>query len=392
MDFEFKPTVSQAHPKTMDLLSQAWCNFAIKDAFQPEFQERSLVVQDYPIMKLDSEPKLPILKMDKSMKMDNADRSIPPWKSNNDVQSWLWMQQAMHPEVNYKGCFRKKWQPWKNVPFRLISIKKWMKEIKQKRKEDQRLQRAEVHAAISVAGVAAALAAIAAENSKHDNSNNAKEAAVASAAALVAAQCAKMAKEMGAKREQLTTAISSAMSGTSTNDILTLAAAASTSLRGAATLKTRTVSKNRLTGSTPVLPIEENNDLEYDLEKCRMILRKGAELSIETSDGRCMVRSVSVFLSNEAKVILKTRKLNLLNTFASKRECVVQDQYAELYKDSEAEDPNTCFLIVLTTNRGIIKLDMMDDYQRYTMWARTINHLLKQSTAFSKYELQYYKD
>lgn len=115
--------------------------------------------------------------------------------------------------------------PWKLAPFKNMSIKKWLKEIKQKRKEDQRLQKAEVHAAISVAGVAAALAAIAAENSKHATN---KDSAVASAAALVAAQCAKVAEAMGAKREQLSGVIGSAISGTSTGEIVTLTAAAAT--------------------------------------------------------------------------------------------------------------------------------------------------------------------
>ena len=118
--------------------------------------------------------------------------------------------------------------PWKMVPFKIISIKKWLKERKQRRKEEDRLQRAEVHAAVSVAGVAAALAAIAAENSKKDGSDPTKESAVASAAALVAAQCAQVAEAMGAKKEQLSSAICSAMTGTSASDILTLTAAAST--------------------------------------------------------------------------------------------------------------------------------------------------------------------
>jgi len=96
-----------------------------------------------------------------------------------------------------------------------------------KKKEGQRLQRAEVHAAISIAGVAAALAAVAAENSKKE-SNQDRDAAVASAAALVAAQCAKVAEAMGAKKEQLSSVIGSAMSGTSASDILTLTAAAAT--------------------------------------------------------------------------------------------------------------------------------------------------------------------
>lgn len=118
--------------------------------------------------------------------------------------------------------------PWKQIiPLKSVSIKKWFKEIKMKKKEDQRLQRAEVHAAISIAGVAAALAAIAAENSKKE-SNQDRDAAVASAAALVAAQCAKVAEAMGAKKEQLSSVIGSAMSGTSASDILTLTAAAAT--------------------------------------------------------------------------------------------------------------------------------------------------------------------
>lgn len=115
------------------------------------------------------------------------------------------------------------------MPLKNVSIKKWFKEIKMKRKEEHRIQTAEVHAAISVAGVAAALAVIAAENSKGDRSSNIeREAAVASAAALVAAQCAKVAEAMGAKQEQLNSSIGSAMAGTSASDILTLTAAAAT--------------------------------------------------------------------------------------------------------------------------------------------------------------------
>ncbi|KDP38765.1 hypothetical protein JCGZ_04118 [Jatropha curcas] len=321
--------------------------------------------------------------------MEDSDfKNLPPWKSN-DVKSWIWMQQAMHPELNYN---RKKWLPWKIAPFKIISIKKWLKEIKQKRKEEDRLQRAEVHAAISVAGVAAALAAIAAENSKKNNeSGTTKEEAVVSAAALVAAQCAKVAEAMGAKREQLSSVIGSAMSGTTASDILTLTAAAATSLKGAATLKARTGCKNILNGSAPVLPIEDNNDLDFDFQKPRSILANGSELHVETPDGNFRVRSVSIFLNSQAKVILKMRKLNLLK---SKKESIILDLHAELYKDSEEDQEieGTCYLIVLTTNQGIIKLDMGDDYHRYKTWASTINHMLMLSTSVAKYEFQLFKN
>ncbi|XP_031285113.1 VAN3-binding protein [Pistacia vera] len=390
MDSNFKPSPSEAHPETMDFLSSAWCNFAVQ-ALQPaELQDKSIVLLDSSMKKFESDIKVPFTKMDKSIKMDGADfKSLPPWKSN-DVKSWIWMQQAMHPELNYSSCFRKKWLPWKIVPIKTVSIKKWFREFKQKRKEEDRLQKAEVHAAISVAGIAAALAAIAAENSKKDDSGTSKEAAVASAAALVAAQCAQVAEAMGAKREQLSSVLGSAMSGTSASDILTLTAAATTSLRGAATLKARSGCKNRLNGGAPILPIEDNNDLDFNFEKCRSILAKGTELGIESPHGKYMLRSVSIILDSQAKVILKLRKLNLLK---SKKESIILDLHAELYKDAEAEqETDTCYLIVLTTNLGTIKLDMADDYQRYKTWATVINHMLMLSTNLTKYQLQFYKN
>ncbi|XP_027917773.1 VAN3-binding protein isoform X2 [Vigna unguiculata] len=381
-DFNLSP--SDAHPETMDFLSLAWCNFAVQ-AIQPEPQHGSVVLLDNNSMK-PLEPGSPNANPS-SARMDGTDFGpLPGWKSNN-VKSWIWMQQAMHPELNYNSCFRKKWVPWKQIiPLKSVSIKKWFKEIKMKKKEDQRLQRAEVHAAISIAGVAAALAAIAAENSKKE-SNQDRDAAVASAAALVAAQCAKVAEAMGAKKEQLSSVIGSAMSGTSASDILTLTAAAATSLKGAATLKVRSGCKNRLNGGVPVMPLEDSNDLDFDFEKGRSILAQGAELYVETPEGKYMPRSVSIILSSEAKVVLMMRKHNL---FKSKKEGIVMTLHAQLYKGSEAEDADTCYLIVLTTRGGVFKLDMADDYRRYKTWSTTINHMLKISASFAKYELQFY--
>ncbi|KAK4775134.1 hypothetical protein SAY86_010069 [Trapa natans] len=400
MDSSLKAAPTHAHPETMDLLSRAWCNFALHQAYQPEVahDDRSIVLLDPPpVKRLGSEHSSPThFMMEKSLKIDStADfSSLPTWKTN-DVKSWIWMQQAMHPELNYKSCFRKKWVPWNKIaPFKIASIKKWLKEVKQRRKEEGRLQRAEVHAAISVAGVAAALAAIAAENTQSRHLATTKEAAVASAAALVAAQCAQVAEAMGAKREQLKSAINSAMSSTATGDILTLTAAASTSLRGAEILKARTGCTNKFNGEAPVLPIEDsgdrmdnvvhdNNSCRFDFDKCRSLLARGTSLTIETPDGRYVVRSVSIAMNNDGKVILRTRKLNLLR---SKKESIVRDLHAELYKDSDVDGEHdnvagTCYLIVLSTNSGTVKLDMSDDYKKYRTWATTINHMLALSSS-----------
>ncbi|KAL0340107.1 UNVERIFIED_CONTAM: VAN3-binding protein [Sesamum radiatum] len=293
IDPDYRSTLSQAHPETMDFLSNAWCNFAVQ-AFQPEAQEQSLVLQD------------------NSIKLFEHDTT----------------------SVYEDG---------------------------QERKDGSRRQ------------VCASL-----------ESQRCK-------AALVAAQCAKVAEAMGAKREQLSSVISSAISGTSADEIVTLTAAAATSIRGADTLKARSGYKNRLNGSSPVLPLEDNNELDFNFEQCRSILAKGADLNMETTDGRFLLRSVAVILNNEGKVVLKMKKLNMLNALARQKESFVLDMHAELYKDSEAGEMETGYLIVLTTDKGMIKLDMMNDYQRHRTWSMTINHMLMLSTTFTKYELQFYK-
>lgn len=59
MDFKFKPDAVDSQSETMDLLSRAWCNFAVHEAFQTELQERSLVLHDSSIKLFDNEPKSP---------------------------------------------------------------------------------------------------------------------------------------------------------------------------------------------------------------------------------------------------------------------------------------------------------------------------------------------
>lgn len=103
-----------------------------------------------------------------------------------------------------------------------------MKEKKQRRKEEERLQKAEVYAAVSIAELAAALAAIAAENTEASETASLTETAVASAAALVTAHCGRVAEAIGAKREQLASALNAAVASTDTNSIITLTAAAVT--------------------------------------------------------------------------------------------------------------------------------------------------------------------
>uniref|UniRef100_A0A7N0TF45 VAN3-binding protein-like auxin canalisation domain-containing protein n=1 Tax=Kalanchoe fedtschenkoi TaxID=63787 RepID=A0A7N0TF45_KALFE len=124
------------------------------------------------------------------------------------------------------------------------TVGRWLKDRREKKKEETRAHTAQLHAAVSVAGVAAAVAAIAAataatSNSSKDQHTAKTDMAVASAATLVAAQCVEAAEAMGAEREHLAFVVNNAVNVRSAGDIMTLTAAAATALRGAATLKAR---------------------------------------------------------------------------------------------------------------------------------------------------------
>ncbi|URE31269.1 hypothetical protein MUK42_05248 [Musa troglodytarum] len=234
----------------MDLLSHAWRNSAIQ-VFQPPvddcpnaFKERQIVAFENDKMvsrstrlpfvdktchtNYEKESPVQLQKSDMSLIVDEGDLRSTSQLKFDDLKSWMWLQKAIHPELDYDLCMRKKWFSKNIIPWKEISIRKWLKEMKQKRKEEERLQRAEVHAAISVAGVAAALAAIAAENLEANQHKSLRDTAVASAAALVAAQCAHVAEAAGAKREQISSAIDAAATATDAANVFTLTAAAAT--------------------------------------------------------------------------------------------------------------------------------------------------------------------
>lgn len=115
------------------------------------------------------------------------------------------------------------------------TVGRWLKDRREKKKEETRAHNAQIHAAVSVAGVAAAVAAIAAataatSSSGKDEQMAKTDMAVASAATLVAAQCVEAAEFMGAEREHLASVVSSAVNVRSAGDIMTLTAGAATGL------------------------------------------------------------------------------------------------------------------------------------------------------------------
>jgi hypothetical protein len=115
------------------------------------------------------------------------------------------------------------------------TVGRWLKDRREKKREETRAQNAQLHAAVSVAGVAAAVAAIAAATASQSSSGTDEQvakndSAVASAATLVAAKCVEAAEIMGADREHLASVVSSAVNVRSAGDIMTLTAAAATGM------------------------------------------------------------------------------------------------------------------------------------------------------------------
>ncbi|KAK7818220.1 van3-binding protein [Quercus suber] len=140
------------------------------------------------------------------------------------------------------------------------TVGRWLKDRREKKKEETRAQNAQLHAAVSVAGVAAAVAAIAAATAATSGAGKDEvmaktDMAVASAATLVAAQCVEAAEAMGAEREHLASVVGSAVNVRSAGDIMTLTAAAATALRGAATLKARALKE--VWNIAAVIPVEK---------------------------------------------------------------------------------------------------------------------------------------
>ncbi|PKI71890.1 hypothetical protein CRG98_007749 [Punica granatum] len=233
------------------------------------------------------------------------------------------------------------------------TVGRWLKDKREKRREETRAQNAQLHAAVSVAGVAASIAAIASAvaasgGAAKDEQRAKTDTAVASAAALVAAQCAEAAEVMGADREHLNSVLTSAVRVRSAGDIMTLTAAAATALRGAATLKARALREvwniaavipaERGTGTSgngsssssstsgELVP-EENNFLGI----CnRELLARGSELLKRTRKGDLHWKIVSVYINRSNQVMLKMKSRHVAGTITKKKKNVVLEVIKEM--------------------------------------------------------------
>ncbi|XP_022728223.1 VAN3-binding protein-like isoform X2 [Durio zibethinus] len=293
-----------------------------------------------------------------------------------------------------------------NTPSGAKTVRRWLKDRKEKKKEEARAHNAQLHAAISVAAVASAMAAIAAATAASSSTSGKNEQstktdmAVASAATLVAAQCVEAAEAMGAERDNLDSVVSSAVNVRSHDDLMTLTAAAATALRGAATLKARALKEVR--NIAAVLPAEKrisvgscakgNNghpNCNYSgelapgedfLTACSQeLLAKGTELLKRTRKGDLHWKVVSVYTNKTGQVILKMKSKHVGGTFTKKKKNVV----LEVCKDMPAwpgrhlldsGEPRHYFGLK-TETRGIVEFECRS-LREYDMWTQGVLRLL----------------
>ncbi|KVI01542.1 protein of unknown function DUF828 [Cynara cardunculus var. scolymus] len=226
------------------------------------------------------------------------------------------------------------------------TVGRWLKDRREKKKEETRVHNAQLHATVSVAGVAAVVAAIAAATAassghRKDEEMVKTDLAVASAATLVAAQCVEAAEAMGAERDHLASVVSSAVN------------VRSPALRGAATLKARAPKDTR---NIPAVPRAE----------------KGAAHCNGTGS------SSNGSFSDEF-VILKMKSRHVAGTITKKKKNVV----LEVLKDMSAwpgrhlvqGGHDRRYFGLKTVARGVVEFECRNQ-REYDIWTQGVCRLL----------------
>ncbi|KAH7837992.1 hypothetical protein Vadar_020639 [Vaccinium darrowii] len=292
------------------------------------------------------------------------------------------------------------------------TVGRWLKERKEKKKQETRAQNAHLHAVVSVASVAAAVAAIAAATAAasakgKDDQMEKTDMAVASAATLVAAQCVEAAEAMGADRDNLISAISSAVNVRNHDDITTLTAGAATALRGAATLKARALKEVwsiaaavpaaekgttvRMSGCSSNYhehrlhrngnSFSEGLALEDNfLDNCHQrLLARGTELLKRTRKGDLHWKIVSVYIHRTGQVMMKMKSRHVAGTITKKKKSVVLEVCRHvkpwpgrhLFEGGEQRR----YFGLSTATRGVIEFECKNQ-REYDIWTQGVCRLL----------------
>ncbi|KAL6296382.1 hypothetical protein ACE6H2_004524 [Prunus campanulata] len=306
-------------------------------------------------------------------------------RDSEEMKELFLLHQALHPELLstqqqllnnglYKSILRGK------------TMGRWLKDQKERKKQELRTQNAQLHAAVSVAGVAAAVAAVLASTALPETSaahqkapliselRTETSAALASAAALVASRCIEIAEEMGADHDHILSVVNSAVNARTNGDIMTLTAGAATALRGAATLKVRL--QKEYGGTNLVLADEKLEGKESN--SALNFVTRGGDLLKRTRKGDLHWKRVSFNINSNGQVVAKMKSKHMAGTFTKKKKCVVSGVYSDIpaWPGREREDgskPRAYFGI--KTAERTIEFECKSKGDKH-MWTEGIHHML----------------
>ncbi|XP_061367400.1 VAN3-binding protein [Gastrolobium bilobum] len=260
---------------------------------------------------------------------------------------------------------------------------RWLKDQKERKKQEIRSHNAQLHAAVSVAGVAAAIAAVAASTASSEMPNvNQKNppmasAAIASAAALVASHCIEIAEDMGAEHAQIIAVVHSAINAKTNGDIMTLTAGAATALRGAATLKARL---QKGLGTTTIPLVEEKCDegKEANILTALDCVFRGGELLKRTRKGVLHWKQVSFNINSYLQVVAKMKSKHMAGTFTKTKKYIVTGVCSDIpaWPGREKEDisENRAYFGIKTADRIIEFECESKGYKQF--WLEGIQYML----------------
>ncbi|KAK8706779.1 hypothetical protein V6N13_057855 [Hibiscus sabdariffa] len=257
---------------------------------------------------------------------------------------------------------------------------RWLKEQKERKKQEIRAQNAQLHAAVSVAGVAAAVAALAALNPVVPETATTcsqtfvkGSTAMASAAALVASHCIEIAEDMGADHEQILTVVNSAMNARTNGDIMTLTAGAATALRGAATLRARLQRIN-----TFALGEEKGEGGNDHIWTALNFVATGGELLKRTRKGDLHWKQVSFYINSNWQVVIKLKSKHMAGTYTKKKKCVISEVHNDIpawpKREREDQAEQRAYFGIKTGDR-IIEFECESNGDKQ-MWMDGIQHML----------------
>ncbi|KAL5783290.1 hypothetical protein ACOSP7_008319 [Xanthoceras sorbifolium] len=313
---------------------------------------------------------------------NNNSPPISP-RDSEEMKELFLLHQALHPE------FLSSQQLLKNGLYKNImrgrTMGRWLKDQKERKKQEIRTHNAELHAAVSVAGVAAAIAAITASETTaqdmatlHQRTSSKTSAAVASAAALVASHCIEIAEDMGAEHDQILTAVNSAINARTNGDIMTLTAGAATALRGAAALRARLQRGYGITTFALAEEMGQEEGQELNISTALNFVSGGGELLKRTRKGSLHWKQVSFNVNSNLQVVAKMKSKHMAGTFTKKKKCIVSGVCCDIptWPGREREDSGKqrAYFGIKTADR-VIEFECRNKGDKQ-IWIDGIQHML----------------